>query len=73
MTDSRMWVPVSVAAKILKVSRETIYRMIKTEKLRARQPTKHTTQIERLSICQACSPSLQEHSLDCCNCVHLPA
>ncbi len=52
MTDSRMWVDVSTAAKILKISLSTVRRKLKSKELSYRRVG--IVQVSRASICQAC-------------------
>lgn len=72
MTDSRMWVDVQTAMKILKSSRNTIIRRaIKGELLYRKTGN---IQISRASICRFCLkesfPEITEYPLDCETCQH---
>ncbi len=70
MTDSRMWVPVSVAANILKVSRNTVMRKAKKGDLLHRKVG--GIQVSRASICRLCLkesfPEIKEYPLNCDTC-----
>lgn len=72
MTNSRQWVSVSTAAKILKVSRRVIDQKMKDGKLIYRKPGEKSTQITRISICQVCLsecfPNATDFPLNCDTC-----
>lgn len=68
MTDPRLWVPVSVAADILKVGDSTIKRQVATKELLCRKIGR-SIQVSRVSICQACLkesfPDATDYPLNC--------
>lgn len=68
MTDTERWISVGTVARDLNVSKSTVYRLIKDKTLIIRRPSAHTTQINKLSVCQACSPGREKYPLDCTSC-----
>lgn len=68
MTNFRMWVPVNVAAGILKVSASTVKRLAAAKELLCRK-IGHSLQVSRISICQNCLkesfPEATKYPLNC--------
>lgn len=70
MTDSRMWVDVGTAAKILRICQNTVRRKISNGELLHRKVG--IVQVSRTSICQACLkenfPKATDYPLNCDTC-----